>query len=245
VRFADSHLHLEGPGVESLLSLARATDTLLVACGVDLETSFAALKHSEKLPNAVKAFIGVHPSEVQEGTDLAWEEQALTQASGVGEIGLDPKYSETGSGSAQMRAFLAQLQMSQAARKPVQVHSRDAERVCLDALGGFTLARVLMHWFQGEELVGEVVDRGYFLSFGPSILYSKKLQRMALRCPHGQVLTETDFPVPFGPLGGCSGPSLVPSVVFRLSELWGEGFEETRATLAENATRFLGLPEKG
>jgi hypothetical protein len=34
-------------------------------------------------------------------------------------------------------------------------------------------------------------------------------------------------------------------VVFKLSELWGERFEDTRETLARNASLFLGPPEKG
>jgi TatD DNase family protein len=245
VRFVDSHLHLEGPGAEEQLSIARATGSLLVSCGVSRETSAIALKQAEAFPKVVKAFVGVHPSEVLKETSLAWMEQALARASGVGEIGLDPKYSDNGPGSAQMRAFLAQLEMAQAANKPVQVHSRDAERECLDALAGFDLCHVLMHWFQDEGLAGEVVDRGYFVSFGPSVLYSKKLQRMARRCPHGQVLTETDFPVPFGPLGGGLGPALLPSVVFKLSELWGDEFEDTRSILTGNALKFLGLSEKG
>jgi len=225
--------------------LAKATQTLLVTCGEDRETSSVALKQEEAFPGTVKAFVGVHPSQALKITSLEWLEQDLKRASGIGEVGLDPKYSEKGAGSAQMKALLAQLETSQRARKPVQVHSRDAERECLDALGGFSLGTVLMHWFQGEELLNEVIGRGYYVSFGPSLLYSKKLQRMALRSPRGQVLTETDSPVPFTPLGGIHGPSLVPSVVFRLSELWEKGFEETRAILTGNAMRFLGMSEKG
>ena len=227
------------------MAIAEATQTLLVTCGEDSKTSSLALKHEEEYPMTVVAFVGVHPSEAVKSTSLEWLEVDLGRASGIGEIGLDPKYSEKGPGSAQMEAFLAQLEMARRTRKPVQVHSREAERECLDALGGFALGAVLMHWFQGEEFLQEVIESGYFVSFGPSILYSKKLQRMALRSPRGQVLTETDSPVPFGPLGGVHGPSLVPSVVFRLSELWGERFEETRATLASNAMRFLGGSEKG
>jgi len=189
--------------------------------------------------------VGVHPSNAQKAESLSWLEQDLRQASGIGEIGLDPKYSEEGLGSPQMKALMAQLELAQAVRKPIQVHSRDAEKECLDALGGFALGAVLMHWFQGEGLLQEVVQRGYYVSYGPSLLYSKKLQRMALHSSHDRVLTETDSPVPFGPLGGVHGPSLVPSVVFKLSELWGGGFEDTRATLAANAMRFLGLSEKG
>jgi TatD DNase family protein len=245
VRFVDSHLHLEGTEAAIQLALSGATETLLLTCGIDRETSSTALRQADEFPRAVKAFVGVHPSEVMRETGLTWLGPALERASGVGEIGLDPKYSERNPGSAQMKAFLAQLEAARVSRKPVQVHSRDAERECLDVLESFALERVLMHWFQSEELIQETVDRGYFVSFGPPILYSKKLQRMALRCHHGQVLTETDSPVPYGALGGVHGPSLIPSVVFRLSELWGERFEDTRAALAGNAMRFLGLSEKG
>ena len=227
------------------MAVAVATQTLLVTCGEDRETSSEALRQAETYPRAVKAFVGVHPSNAQKAESLSWLEQDLRQASGIGEIGLDPKYSEEGLGSPQMKALMAQLELAQAVRKPIQVHSRDAEKECLDALGGFALGAVLMHWFQGEGLLQEVVQRGYYVSYGPSLLYSKKLQRMALHSSHDRVLTETDSPVPFGPLGGVHGPSLVPSVVFKLSELWGGGFEDTRATLAANAMRFLGLSEKG
>ena len=229
----------------TLVSLARATQTLLVTCSEDRKTAAAALSTAEAYPDTVKAFVGVHPSEALNETNLTWLDQYSRQASGIGEIGLDPKYSEKGPGSAQMNAFLAHLEIAQTLGKPIQVHSRDAERDCLDALGGFTLGNVLMHWFQGETLLQEVVERGYFVSFGPSLVYSKKLQRMALRPSHDQVLSETDSPVPFGPLGGVHGPSLVPSVVFKLAELWGQGFDETRSTLSGNAMRYLGLSEKG
>lgn len=245
MRFVDSHLHLYDTEAGNQVALAEATNTLLVTCGEDQKTSSAALRQAETFPGTIKAFVGAHPSEALKTANLTWLEKDMNRALGIGEIGLDPKYSEKGPKSAQMKIFLGQLEMAQAVRKPIQVHSRDAERECLDALGGFALGAVLMHWFQGEGLLQEVIEKGYYTSFGPSLLYSKKLQRMALRSPHAQVLTETDSPVAFEPLGGINGPSLLPSVVFKLSELWGEEFEETRAALTSNAIRFLGLPEKG
>ena len=245
MRFVDSHLHLGDPEAAGLVALANATQTVLATCGIDRWTSETALRQADENPGTVKAFVGLHPSEVMKEAGLAWLGPALKRASGLGEIGLDPKYSANGVESAQMKALLAQLEAAQAARKPVQMHSRDAERECIDALKGFVLGPVLLHWFQREELLQEVLDGGYFISFGPSLLYSKKFQRMALRCPPGQVLTETDSPVPFRPLGGARGPSLVPSVVFFLADLWGMRFEDARTTVAENAVRFLGSPEKG
>jgi TatD DNase family protein len=244
VRFVDSHLHLEEPALGDI-ALAGATWTLLLACGVDRQTSQATLGLADSNPEHVRAFVGVHPSEAVGETSLGWLGPSLERASGLGEVGLDPKYSPIGPESSQVKVLLAQLEAAQAARKPVQIHSRNAERECLDALARFSLGPVLMHWFQAEPLAVEAFERGYFISFGPSLLYSKKLQRVAAGCPHAQALTETDSPVPFGPLGGCRGPSLVPSVVFKLAELWGERFEDARATVVTNAVRFLGTPEKG
>lgn len=243
MRFVDSHLHISAVDYAPLLSLARATQTLLLACGVDRATSEETLRQAGSSPEVVKAFVGVHPSESLKEASLEWFRAALERASGAGEIGLDPKYSPLGGG--QMKTFVAQLEAAQAARKPVQVHSRGAEGQCLEVLGGFDLRSVLLHWFQGEGEVRRAQDRGYYVSFGPPLLYSRKLQRMAIQSPRSLVLTETDSPVPFGPLGGVRGPILVPSVVNKLSELWGVDFEEARSVVSGNAERYLGLSEKG
>ncbi len=244
MRFVDSHLHLGGDS-EGVIASARATQTILVSCGVDRRTSKAGLDLSLSHPGEVVSFVGVHPSEALKERDAGWVARVLSKAAGVGEVGLDPKYSATGPKSGQRKAFRAQLEAAEAASKPVQVHSRGAVRECVDVLGTYTLPSVLMHWFEDEQRLGEVVGRGYMVSFGPSLLYSKRLQRMASSCEPSSVLTETDYPVVFEPLGKAMGPSLIPSVVFRLSELWGRSFEETRAQTLANATRHLGLGEKG
>jgi len=245
VRFVDSHLHLEGPETGSLLDFAVSNGALLVICGVDRLTSARALELAAANPKHARAFVGVHPSEATKEAGLEWLPRGLERATGLGEVGLDPKYSAIGSRSAQLKALEAQLSAAEDTRKPVQVHSRGAERECLDTLARFELASVLMHWFQAEDELELVMHRGHFVSFGPSLVYSKKLQRMAAKCDRGRVMVETDFPVSFAPLGGARGSWLVPSVLFRLAEVWGMGFEETRETIFRNSLRFLGASEKG
>jgi TatD DNase family protein len=154
---------------------------------------------------------------------------------------LDEKYSATGEGSAQMESFLDQLRIAEKLGKPVEVHSRGSEARCLEVLGTFNLKRVLMHWFEGEPQLPEVVSRGYFISVGPALLYSKKMRRIARSTPPERILTESDGPVQFGPLGGASGPGLIPSVVFGLAEIRGAGFEEVEQQVEENAKSFLGV----
>ena len=244
MRFVDSHLHLEGPGASVAVDLGEANDTLLVTCGVDRKTSLQGLRLASSSPG-VRAFVGVHPSEALKERRISWVRETLPQATGLGEVGLDPKYSAVGPRSAQMKAFLGQLVEARKLEKPIEVHSRGAENLCLDALLSIGVKRVLMHWFQSDGALPRVLDSGYLVSFGPSIVYSKKLQRMAARCDPSQVLTESDFPVGYGPLGTARGPALIPSVVFKLSEVWGLPFEDARAAVSRNAMAFLGSSEKG
>jgi len=245
VRFIDSHVHVseyrEQPG---WAALARSSGTLMLSCGVDRATSLATLKLAEEEPGLVRAFVGIHPSEALSEGDPGWFEGALERATGAGELGLDPKYSDPGPGTPQAATFGRQLEGAERAGKPVQVHSRGAERRCLDALGSHKLKGVVMHWFQDEGLLREVCDRGYFVSFGPALIHSKRLQRMAALAEPSLVLAESDGPVGFGALEGAGGPALVPSVAFRLAELWGAGFEEARERLVKNGLAYLGTSGK-
>ena len=244
MRFVDSHLHLTEEDLPALLPLSLSNQTFLVTCGTDRETSQEALRLAEMHPGRVAAFVGIHPSEAAKPGARGWLQNALARATGLGEVGLDPSYSPVSLDGPQMEVILAELELAEKMRKPVQVHSRGAETQVLEVLGGFELPAVLMHWLESEEALPRALERGYFVSYGPALLYSKRLQRMAMKSPPSQVLAETDFPVPYRPLGA-KGPSLVPSVVFRLAELWGVRFEEARAIVLANTVRYLRLPEKG
>jgi TatD DNase family protein len=239
LRFIDSHTHLgDYPDEAQVLSFASYTSTLLVTAGTNSSSSLHGVSLSRKHPELVRAFVGVHPSEAQRGEDLGWLEGALKEAAGVGEVGLDPKYSAVKGDSQQMKLFLSQLEAADRAGKPVQVHSRGAERECLDALGTFSLRKVLLHWFQGEKEASEADGKGCYVSFGPALLVSKKLQRMAAVWGRDRVLVESDGPVRFAALGGPGGSWLVPTVVFKIAEVFGCTFEEARDDLLKNGLDF-------
>ncbi len=241
MRFVDSHVHISDYAEQDgTLRLAQACRFVLFAASVDEKTSRATLQAAGAPGSVVRAFVGQHPSEAAKHAPLDWFEPALRQATGAGELGLDPRYPGAGSEGAQMTAFIRQMETVEEARKPVQVHSRGAERDCLEALATFNTRGVLMHWFEGEDEVPRVADKGYYASFGPALLYSKRLQRMALRLDPDLVLAESDGPVPFAALGGAGGPALVPSVVLKLAELWGLPFSDARDRIARNSLRFLG-----
>jgi TatD DNase family protein len=237
--FVDSHVHLtDYLGSEQPLLWAERADAWLFSCGVGKESSQRGVDLARELPR-VKAFVGVHPSEAKKEPDLSWVPRLLQDATGVGEVGLDPKYSETAKGGKQREVFETLLGLAEAARKPVQVHSRGAEREALDVLSTFDLPSVLLHWFQEDGLLSEAAAKGYFVSFGPALLTSGRLKKMASAVDVSQALTESDGPVTFRSLGGFGGPVSVPSVVHELAAIWKLKFEEARDIVAANGRRFV------
>jgi len=246
VRLADCHVHLSDyPDPDELVLLSARLGTVLLSVSVDKNTSLKSLVIARKHPETVRAFVGVHPSEATKIGSMSWLEEMLVEAKGCGEIGMDPKYSDSRPGSQQSQVYEAMLQLAERTGKPVQVHSRGAENDCLQLLKRYSPQGVLLHWFEDEELIQAAADSGYYVSFGPALLYSKKLQRMAASIDHSLVLTESDGPVPFGPLGGANGPALIPSVVFELARIWKLGFDEASEILLRNHDRYTGGRGKG
>lgn len=239
----DVHVHLPAyADPAAVVAGAAARGMRLVSVTVSPSEAAVNLEAKRAYPSVVRSFLGVHPSEAV-STPGGLEKLAplWDEADGVGEVGLDPKYSEVSEGSPQMRLFKGQVEAAERMAKPIAVHSRGAEAACLAVLEVHSLRAVLMHWFEGEELLEKALSgKARFVSFGPALLYSKKLQRCARRCPPECVLVESDGPVPFAALGGVEGPGLAPSVAFRLGELWGTGFDGALAQLSANADAYLG-----
>lgn len=200
---------------------------------------------SKNHPSDVRAFVGIHPSEAERQPKLGWLREALKDADGLGEVGLDPKYSTVDRDGRQMRIFREQLSIAEKTEKPAQVHSRGAERLCLDELASHGLRKTLLHWFQGEECARQASDSGHYVSFGPALIFSKKLERIASKWDPSHILTESDGPVAFASLGGSRGPALIPSVVNKLAEIRGTSFADAEAMIRVNSMAFLGDARKG
>lgn len=238
----DAHVHLPAyPRGESPLRLASSVPVHLFSCTVGPGEFADNLRAARESGGLVRSFLGVHPSDAAADPPSRTLGRLFEAADGIGEIGLDEKYSATSEGSPQLETFLDQLGIAERLGKPVQVHSRGSEERCLEILGTFRLRSVLMHWFEGEALLPEVEARGYYVSVGPALLYSKKIRRIAFGTPIGRLLTESDGPVTYGPLGGANGPGLIPSVLFALAEVKRATYERMEVQVEANARAFLGV----
>jgi len=246
--FVDVHCHLtEVSDLGQLIQRALGKKVeLMLSNSVDLPSMQANLSMQKDFPE-VKALLGLHPGDLLELTDeriqeaIDFIELNLDKASGVGETGLDFAFAKTKERQEkQLKAFKDQIELALDFDKPVCVHSRNARQETVNALKEAGARKVLMHWFTAsEKLVKEVIDSGWFISFGPSILGSEHFNSIVKRVPLSNLLLETDAPVHFN--GKPSEPSWIPLIAKKVSELKGISLKEVEETTTQGAFNLFNL----
>ena len=246
--YVDAHIHLADAGyvgkVEQVITDAsRHNVSHILSNAVDYETSLQTITLAKQHPGKVLAAIGVHPSTIvfrpTENLHLEKFEATIEENSeyvkAIGEIGLDGKYTQDDETRArQQEVFRFFLQLAEKRDLPVVVHSRQAIEETLETLSEFHLPSVLLHWYDGPtENLRALSDRGYFISVGPALLYSRRISEIARMAEHSMILSETDGPVNYRGLfkDQLTQPSLVIDVVRRLGNQEDEHRISTRFDL--------------
>jgi TatD DNase family protein len=249
---ADSHAHLDDDRLQPLVvNLQNWKDRpiIIVSNSVDYVSSLRNIQLATKL-ESFYPFIGIHP-EVFARAEAKFDKTSvdssveklkslLPLASGIGEIGLDPKY-----GSPREQEYLLEkmLSLAESLSLPVTLHNRDTVSQIIEILKSYSIkGKIMFHWFAGSDSeLHAIQDRGMYISFGPSILFSKRLARLFGSSDPEFILSETDAPTPFSFLKvGCGNPYLIASVVFEMSLITKVSFEEMRETLEKNTRSYLG-----
>ena len=254
--FVDAHIHLSDEKYrenirEVIYEATQQRVSLLLAVSEDAPSSLRTMEIGEKFSSVVLPLVGLHPSFASKGdADLDKVREIISKSrqrvAGMGEIGLDQRYARGSSGAwqKQLSAFQTQLEMAEAAELPVNLHSRDTAGSIIAMLDSYQIKGAVFHWFAGDEkTMGKALDRGFYISFTPSITYSKRVRTLAKACVPELVLTETDGPVPFwGEFRGVTTrPPLVKRVVEELGDLMGLTAGDMARQVEQNAKRlFLG-----
>jgi TatD DNase family protein len=256
VSLIDSHCHLDSTEFDAdrdeVIQRALAAGVEhMVAIGTgngppDLE---AGVRLADKYP-AFYATAGIHPHDAAKAgpEDFRRIAELLshTKVVAVGEIGLDYHY-DFAPREAQKSAFVEQMSIAAAARKPIVIHTREAwdDTVTLiekhwtwHGIGG------IMHCFSGGPVEAQrALDLGFYLSFGGILTFPKatQVQESAKVAPRDRILLETDAPylAPVPKRGKRNEPALMVHTARKLAELRGESFEEISRFTSENFQRLL------
>lgn len=164
----------------------------------------------------------------------------------VGECGLDFYLPELNP-ALQTDYFMAQLQLAQNHQLPVIIHARrsvDAVLKCLRQVKGLT---GVVHSFVGsEQQAQQLIDLGFYLSFGGPITYprAQRLHRLVAKLPLEHLLLETD--APDQPLCGRQGqrnePAYLAEVLQQFAQLRQQSATEIAEITRRNAITLFNLP---
>ncbi|MGA3189622.1 MAG: TatD family hydrolase [Bryobacteraceae bacterium] len=248
----DSHCHLDSdqfdPDREAVIERALAAGVIhLLAIGTgngppDLE---AGIRLADKYA-AFYATVGVHPHDASKPFD---REQLAALADhpkviAVGEIGLDYHY-DFSPRDTQLQVFVEQMNIAEAAKKPIVIHTREAWDDTISALrnrwnpdrGG------IMHCFSGNPAQAQqALDLGFYLSFGGIVTFPKALeiQESARMCPADRLLIETDAPylAPVPKRGKRNEPAFLVETAKKLASLRGVSEQAIAETTTANFRRL-------
>jgi TatD DNase family protein len=242
MHLTDSHAHLDmypadelpgvlarayAAGVLTILAIGIGDGPATMHCALDIAndmaTANAASPNAATLPT-IFASAGIHPQEAAGATPEALAQLAAFVAHprciAVGEIGLDYYHVENPDIPTQQDAFVAQLRVAAAVRKPILIHCRTSELATPQAKQKYgpadawedILSILAQHWsreIRGDTPAGIMhcfsgsvdharrsLDLGFHLSFAGNLTYpaAHSIREAAAFAPADRILIETDAP---------------------------------------------------
>jgi TatD DNase family protein len=242
--YIDAHAHLDKYESEIAQALAQIEQHKILTISVSMEpTAYEKNKAIEKRTKWVVSAFGVHPWNAPGfHANLETLQPLIDDSPMVGEIGLDYHFiSEPRDHALQRDVFEYFVRQGVCQRKILNIHSKGAEADVDRILGGLGAARAIVHWYSGPmKQLHSLAEKGVYFTVGVEILFSPHVQKVAKAIPSTLLLTETDNPGGYRWLTGDMGmPSIIQSVIQRLSDLRGWSVEETNDIVRRNFIRLV------
>lgn len=223
----------------------------IVCIGESLAAAALAAEYAAANRGFVFATAGIHPHDAAAfyaSRDIPKLRAIVTDslAVAIGECGLDYHY-DNSPREAQRAAFSSQIGLASELKKPVVVHTREAEDDTRSIIGDARAAGVLgvLHCYTGSHSLAEfALDAGWYVSFSGIVTFNKWADNDLLRLvPRDRLLVESDSPylapVPFR--GKRNEPAWVVHTLARVAAARTEDSLELGRATAANTERLFGL----
>jgi len=253
----DTHAHLDmeqfATDLPEVLERANAAGVgRIITIGTDAASSRRAAGLADAC-GPVYFAAGIHPHEVKdikEGDyDRLRELLNNPKAVAVGETGLDYHY-DLSPRDVQREHFVLQLRLASELRKPVIVHSREANEETMDILAAEDAgdAGGTLHCFSGDyEMARRALDLGFYISVGGTLTFKKSdaLRDIIKKVPIERTILETDCPylAPQPMRGKRNEPSFIGHAALVLAEVKGLSIGDVKRITTLNAATLFGVGE--
>ena len=202
----DSHCHLTSDELcqdtAGVLDRARQAGVKrLLTVGQGLDDSIAAVELARRHKEVFAAIgFGPHgaqdvaPGDLKKLTELTADSRVVA----LGEVGLDYYYDQP-SREIQRTVFSEQVGLAGELHLPLIIHCRDAWDDCLailDENASSSMAGVFHCYTGSPELVPQLIERGFYISFAGLVTFSKadQCRAAARKVTLNRLLIETDAP---------------------------------------------------
>lgn len=249
----DSHCHLDakqfGNDIPQVIQNARSKGIeaiITVSISPDIYQTKSIV---DTYPNYVFWSLGLHPPGVEPQTvqaTVALIEQYESKIVAIGEVGLDYYWvKEPQLREQQKDAFRTFIDLAAKLRKPLVVHSRDADADAIEILETRNAKNVLMHCFSGNETEARrVIKKGWYISVPTSVVNRKIHQAMARTVPLNLMLLETDAPFLAPERKSRNESANIRISAQKIAEIKTTTFEEVAQKTTGNARKFYHLDER-
>jgi TatD DNase family protein len=255
MELVDSHVHMGDAAFDvdrdAVIERARAAGASALVCiGESLDAARRCADLARRFPGLCYHTAGVHPHDAA-GFDRARDLDGIRAevargAVAIGECGLDYHYDHSPR-ERQRAAFADQLALAAELRRPVVVHTREAEsdtRAMVENAGRNGIVGVL-HCYTGSRALAEAaLAVGWFVSFSGIVTFKRWTDDDLVRAvPADRLLVESDAPylAPVPHRGRRNEPAWVAITAARIALARGVDAATICTATTANARRLFGL----
>ena len=230
----DVHSHLDL--LEDVKSAIKGV--IAIGSGLDHESNLRILELTNKFEN-VKACLGVYPIDALKLTDEEIDEEIYfirenkDKIVGIGEIGLD--FKESDNKERQVEVLIKIIKKLRDLDKVFVVHSRRAEKECVEVFEKLKVKKVVFHCFHGNfKLIKRIEKNGWMLSIPCIVNRSEHFQKIVETVDIKNLLVESDAPFLCAEAGKRNEPRFVGDTLKIISTIKKMKLEAVEEILFEN-----------
>ena len=255
-----THINFKQDLDKVLENAHRAGVKRIITAGVNPETNRECLELARLHPDIIKCTLGIYPidalnlkeniegeSGLSRGSffdvdkELAFIESNKDKIAGIGEAGLDFKMiKDKLLVKKQKENFQKVIELAEKLKIPLVVHSRSAEKECVEMLESSKLKKVVLHCFEGRKsVIKTAADAGMNFSIPAIIGRLQHFQMLVDMVNLSQLLTETDAPWLSPVVGTRNEPANVALTIKKIAEIKKMTPEETANNVFMNYQRVF------
>jgi TatD DNase family protein len=194
----DAHAHVDRYTDRLVDALGQIEENRILTLSVSMDVeSYERAREIAQTSRYVIPTFGIHPWEARRYCDRLDEiESYLRMTPIVGEAGLDFHWVEDKNAyPCQVAVFEHQCKWARVLSKPMNLHTKGAEREVLEAIVRFNIVNPIIHWYSGPgDLIDSYLSAGSYFTIGVEVLHSLRIQEIARAIPAHRILLETDNP---------------------------------------------------